>query len=166
MHLVDIGSTRQCTPILAWFKIPLIVIRFLPISCLEPDHSQPRVLHAHQLPFGSSPWTKSYSERSALIPLVTSQTAFRIVEWPQKSQWIFSTCFVLTRTLSVKLLIRSSISKLLSQARLTVEFLWFGPGTDPDIWYWCGKTFKATIFINKVNHWYLKQYSEMVLEEI
>ncbi|KAK2409848.1 hypothetical protein QL285_045248 [Trifolium repens] len=59
------------------------------------------------------PRTTSYWERSALIPFVTPQTAFRMTDRPHKPTRVFSASFVLTCTLSGKLPRRSPIQRLL-----------------------------------------------------
>jgi len=76
-----------------------------------PRPRQPRVLHVIQLSLGSS-LNHIVLVRSALIPLVTSHTAYMIADLPHIPTQVFLACFVLTRTLFRKLPRMSLIPKL------------------------------------------------------
>ncbi|AES77776.1 hypothetical protein MTR_7g017090 [Medicago truncatula] len=59
--------------------------------------------------------------------IVTYYTALRIANCPHRPTRVFSVCFVLTRTFFRKTFQKVIHPKIAqSQARLTVEFLWFG----------------------------------------
>ncbi|KAK2424739.1 hypothetical protein QL285_035067 [Trifolium repens] len=85
---------------------------------------QPRVLHAHQLPLGSSR-TTSYWERSTLIQFVTPQTAFRMTDRPHKPTRVFFSelCPHLHAFWETSPKVTHPKTTP-SQARLTVEFFW------------------------------------------
>jgi len=83
------------------------------------------------------PRTTSYWDRSALIPLVTSQTTLSIVDRPYKPTQVFLECFVLTHTLYRKLPRSSPIPKFL---KVKHAELWssYGMGyrkEDASFWY-------------------------------
>jgi len=71
------------------------------------------------------PRNTSCWERSTMIPLEMSQATFRIVEWPHKPTRVFLVCFVLTHSFQENPEVTHP-EIALSQARLTVKFLWFG----------------------------------------
>jgi len=64
------------------------------------------------------PRTTSCYKRSPLIPLITSQTARRIADWPYKPTRVFSACFVLACMLTGKLS-RSSPIPIMLQVKHT-----------------------------------------------